>query len=137
MIRYDATSPERRLSSVVKFFSAKGGFCRDKKNNTLCQKTDSNDADHDRSAMALTGYWMLGILLLLADRVKRNGGFMVQSVDEMLPSMDELSILAGRTLPKGGGEIATAQAQEIKNELGVQILEKLVKKHFSNYKKIN
>ena len=57
--------------------------------------------------------------------------------ERFISLMDELSILAGRTLPKGGGEIATAQAQEIKNELGVQILEKLVKKHFSNYKKIN
>ena len=57
--------------------------------------------------------------------------------ERFLAVMDELSILAGKTLPKGGGEIATAQAKEIKNELGVKILEKLVKKHFSNYKKIN
>lgn len=57
--------------------------------------------------------------------------------ERFLTLMDELAILAGRTLPKGGGEIATAQAQEIKNEFGVKILEKLVKKHFSNYKKIN
>ena len=57
--------------------------------------------------------------------------------ERFLAVMDELSILAGKTLPKGGGDIATAQAKEIKNELGVKILEKLVKKHFSNYKKIN
>ena len=57
--------------------------------------------------------------------------------ERFLTLMDELSIMAGRTLPKGGGEIATTQAQEIKNEFGVKILEKLVKKHFSNYKKIN
>lgn len=57
--------------------------------------------------------------------------------ERFLAVMDELSILAGKTLPKGGGDIATAQAKEIKNEFGVEILEKLVKKHFSNYKKIN
>ena len=57
--------------------------------------------------------------------------------ERFLTLMAELSILAGRALPKGGGETATAQAQEIKNEFGIKILEKLVKKHFSNYKKIN
>lgn len=57
--------------------------------------------------------------------------------ERFLAVMDELSILAGKTLPKGGGDIVTAQAKEIKNEFGVEILEKLVKKHFSNYKKIN
>lgn len=57
--------------------------------------------------------------------------------ERFLTLMAELSILAGRALPKGGGETATAQAQEIKNKFGIKILEKLVKKHFSNYKKIN
>lgn len=57
--------------------------------------------------------------------------------ERFLTVMDDLSILAGRTLPKGGGEIATAKAKEIKNEFGIKILEKLVKKHFSNFKKIN
>ena len=57
--------------------------------------------------------------------------------ERFLAVMDDLSILAGRTLPKGGGEIATAMAKEIKNEFGIKILEKLVKKHFSNFKKIN
>ncbi|MHC1718762.1 MAG: ribonuclease HIII [Acidaminococcaceae bacterium] len=57
--------------------------------------------------------------------------------ERFLMEMEELSVLAGRKLAKGGGEIATAQANEIKNEFGLKILEKLVKKHFSNYKKIN
>ncbi|MGE4588536.1 MAG: ribonuclease HIII [Acidaminococcaceae bacterium] len=57
--------------------------------------------------------------------------------ERFLALMHELSILAGRTLPKGGGEIATAKAKEIKEELGKDFLEKLVKKHFANYKKIN
>jgi len=48
-----------------------------------------------------------------------------------------LSVLAGRKLAKGGGELATTQAKEMKEEFGLNILEKLVKKHFSNYKKIN
>ena len=57
--------------------------------------------------------------------------------ERFLTLMAELSILAGSALPKGGGETSTAQAQEIKNKFGIKILEKLVKKHFSNYKKIN
>ena len=57
--------------------------------------------------------------------------------ERFLMVMDELSILAGRKLAKGGGELATTQAKEMKEEFGLNILEKLVKKHFSNYKKIN
>ena len=57
--------------------------------------------------------------------------------ERFLMVMDELSVLAGRKLAKGGGELATTQAKEMKEEFGLNILEKLVKKHFSNYKKIN
>ena len=57
--------------------------------------------------------------------------------ERFLMVMDELSVLAGSKLAKGGGELTTTQAKELKEEFGVGILEKLVKKHFSNYKKIN
>jgi ribonuclease HIII len=50
--------------------------------------------------------------------------------------MAELSELAGRELPKGGGENATAAAKEILASLGRETLDKLVKKHFNNYKQI-
>ena len=40
--------------------------------------------------------------------------------ERFLTLMAELSILAGRALPKGGGETATAQAQEIKNKFGIK-----------------
>lgn len=54
-----------------------------------------------------------------------------------LEIMDELSLLAGMTLPKGGGELATACARKLKDAFGEEILNKLVKMHFSNYNKLN
>lgn len=50
--------------------------------------------------------------------------------------MNELSALAQRELPKGGGSAATQCAQEIAQTQGQELLNKLVKKHFANYKVI-
>lgn len=56
---------------------------------------------------------------------------------KFLEVMGELATIAGRILPKGGGDKTTAIAREIKAEYGSAFLDKLVKKHFANYKKIN
>ena len=53
-----------------------------------------------------------------------------------LTVMEELGEQVGETLPKGGGAHSTAAAQRIKQEYGIEILDKLVKKHFANFKKI-
>lgn len=50
--------------------------------------------------------------------------------------MKELSLLAKRELPKGGGQAATECAREIAQTEGNGLLDKLVKKHFANYKVI-
>lgn len=50
--------------------------------------------------------------------------------------MEELSAAAGCILPKGGGSEATATAQRILTEQGDDVLNKLVKKHFANYKRL-
>lgn len=80
--------------------------------------------------------------LLVVEQKRAEGDIAVAAAsvlarERFLSIMEELSVLAGRTLPKGGGEISTVTANEIKNEFGAKFLEKLVKKHFSNYKKIN
>ena len=54
----------------------------------------------------------------------------------LLPSMAELSTLAGMELPKGGGANATACAQTILAARGEAFLNQLVKKHFANYKSL-
>ena len=54
-----------------------------------------------------------------------------------LEIMDELSLMAGTTLPKGGGEIATACARKLKDAFGEEFLNRLVKIHFANYNKLN
>ena len=54
-----------------------------------------------------------------------------------LHRMEELSLLAGEELPKGGGSQATAAAQRLADRLGRQSLGDFVKLHFSNYSKIN
>ena len=56
---------------------------------------------------------------------------------KFLEVMDELATIAGRVLPKGGGDLTTNVAREIKAVYGAAFLDKLVKKHFANYKKIN
>lgn len=48
--------------------------------------------------------------------------------------MQDLSLLAGLELPKGGGKNATECARKILVEQGEDILNMLVKKHFANYK---
>jgi ribonuclease HIII len=48
--------------------------------------------------------------------------------------MQNLSDAAERDLPKGGGAQATACAQLIAQKQGISALDKLVKKHFVNYK---
>lgn len=54
-----------------------------------------------------------------------------------LEIMDELSHMAGTTLPKGGGELATACARQLKDAFGAEFLNKFVKTHFANYNKLN
>lgn len=54
-----------------------------------------------------------------------------------LAIMQELAAQVGRSeLPKGGSDAATACARELLKELGRSALERLVKVHFANYKKI-
>jgi ribonuclease HIII len=48
--------------------------------------------------------------------------------------MEELSVIAGVELPKGGGRAATECAKRILAEQGEDILVKFVKMHFANYK---
>jgi ribonuclease HIII len=48
--------------------------------------------------------------------------------------MNSLSTMANKELPKGGGAQATACAQLIAETQGLAALDKLVKKHFANYK---
>ena len=50
--------------------------------------------------------------------------------------MKELSMLAERELPKGGGAAATSCAKELAEAKGVAVLDQFVKKHFANYKVI-
>ncbi|HIU64229.1 MAG TPA: ribonuclease HIII [Candidatus Avacidaminococcus intestinavium] len=54
-----------------------------------------------------------------------------------LSVMQELSVIAGYELPKGGGAQATKVAKLLSEQQGLPFLDKLVKKHFANYKKIN
>ncbi|MEG0797523.1 MAG: ribonuclease HIII [Acidaminococcaceae bacterium] len=54
-----------------------------------------------------------------------------------LEAMNELSVLAGVTLPKGGGKQATACAQTLSATKGKEFLNKLVKRHFANYRTLN
>ena len=54
-----------------------------------------------------------------------------------LAIMQELAAQVGRSeIPKGGSDAATACARELLKELGRSALERLVKVHFANYKKI-
>lgn len=56
---------------------------------------------------------------------------------KFLEIMQELAEQVGRSeLPKGGSDAATACARELLKELGRSALERLVKVHFANYKKI-
>lgn len=50
--------------------------------------------------------------------------------------MQDLSTMAGVELPKGGGDQATACAKRIKETQGGEVLHKLVKEHFANYKRL-
>ena len=57
---------------------------------------------------------------------------------KFLEIMQELAEQVGRNeLPKGGSDAATDCARELLKELGRSALERLVKVHFANYKKIN
>ena len=57
---------------------------------------------------------------------------------KFLEIMQELAEQVGRNeLPKGGSDAATNCARELLKELGRGALERLVKVHFANYKKIN
>ena len=52
-------------------------------------------------------------------------------------ALQELAEQVGRNeLPKGGSDAATNCARELLKELGRGALERLVKVHFANYKKI-
>lgn len=56
---------------------------------------------------------------------------------KFLEIMQELAEQVGRNeLPKGGSDAATNCARELLKELGRGALERLVKIHFANYKKI-
>lgn len=56
---------------------------------------------------------------------------------KFLEVMRALAKQVGRSeLPKGGSDAATACARELSQELGRSALERLVKVHFANYKKI-
>ena len=56
---------------------------------------------------------------------------------KFLEIMQELAEQVGRNeLPKGGSDAATDCARELLKELGRSALERLVKVHFANYKKI-
>ena len=56
---------------------------------------------------------------------------------KFLEIMQELAEQVGRNeLPKGGSDAATNCARELLKELGRGALERLVKVHFANYKKI-
>ena len=56
---------------------------------------------------------------------------------KFLEVMQELAEQVGRNeLPKGGSDAATDCARELMKELGRGALERLVKVHFANYKKI-
>ena len=54
-----------------------------------------------------------------------------------LQKMDELSCEVHTPLPKGAGENVDKIAQEIKDEYGMAMLEKIAKMNFSNIKRIS
>ena len=93
-----------------------------------------------------------GFFFMIQQIVKRDGRMAPFEIDKITNAIfgaaqasggqdhdmaQELAEQVGRNeLPKGGSEAATNCAHELLKELGRGALERLVKVHFANYKKI-